>query len=146
MYQGEVDVAEEDLPAFLEVAEDLNIRGLSERNMERSHQNEDTSFKPSDLSSKKEMETENEENASIGSFTRDAEDSENYISDNSKSSPFSPRKAKTRKITQRYCENTNQTIISTFGGKGYSCEKCEKQFSDLSGLYYHKRNVHENIQ
>ena len=43
------------------------------------------------------METENEKNASIGSFTRDAEDSENYISDNSKSSPFFPRKAKTRK-------------------------------------------------
>ena len=34
MYQGHVDVAEEDLPSFLEVAEDLNIRGLSERNME----------------------------------------------------------------------------------------------------------------
>ena len=29
MYQGEVDVAEEDLPSFLEVAEDLLIRGLS---------------------------------------------------------------------------------------------------------------------
>merc|ERR1712096_423011 len=34
MYQGEVDVAEEDLPSFLEAAEDLNIRGLSEANTE----------------------------------------------------------------------------------------------------------------
>ena len=32
MYQGEVNVAEEDLPDFLELAEDLLIRGLSERN------------------------------------------------------------------------------------------------------------------
>jgi len=29
MYQGEVDVTKEDLPSFLEAAEDLNIRGLS---------------------------------------------------------------------------------------------------------------------
>ena len=34
MYQGEVNVAEEDLTSFLEVAEDLNIRGLSEGNKE----------------------------------------------------------------------------------------------------------------
>ena len=34
MYQGEVDVSEEDLPSFLEAAEDLNIRGLSEANTE----------------------------------------------------------------------------------------------------------------
>ena len=32
MYQGEVNVAEEDLPNFLEIAEDLNVRGLSEKN------------------------------------------------------------------------------------------------------------------
>ena len=30
MYQGEVNVAEEDLPSFLDVALDLNIKGLSE--------------------------------------------------------------------------------------------------------------------
>ena len=34
MYQGEVDVTKEDLPSFLEAAEDLNIRGLSEANTE----------------------------------------------------------------------------------------------------------------
>merc|ERR1719469_1467412 len=32
MYQGEVVVAKEDLPSFLEVAEDLNIKGLCEVN------------------------------------------------------------------------------------------------------------------
>ena len=31
MYQGEVDMAEQDLPSLIEVAEDLNIRGISEK-------------------------------------------------------------------------------------------------------------------
>ena len=34
MYQGEVSLAEEDLPCFLEVVVDLNIKGLSKGNME----------------------------------------------------------------------------------------------------------------
>merc|ERR1719291_536587 len=34
MYQGEVDVTEDNLHSFLETAEDLNIRGLSEANTE----------------------------------------------------------------------------------------------------------------
>ena len=33
MYQGKVNVAEEDLPSFLYLAEDLNFRGLSEGGM-----------------------------------------------------------------------------------------------------------------
>ena len=31
MYQGEVNVSEEDLPSFLEVAEDLNVKGLCKK-------------------------------------------------------------------------------------------------------------------
>ena len=44
MYKGEVYVAEEDLPGFLEVAEDLNVRGLSEKNIERSETTGDSHF------------------------------------------------------------------------------------------------------
>ena len=36
MYAGEVNVLEEDLYIFLEIAEDLNVRGLSEGNMDRA--------------------------------------------------------------------------------------------------------------
>ena len=37
MYEGVVDVEEQDQPSFLEVAEDLQIRGLSEANPDRSY-------------------------------------------------------------------------------------------------------------
>ena len=34
MYQGEMNISEEELNSFLEVANNLNIKGLSKRNME----------------------------------------------------------------------------------------------------------------
>ena len=44
MYQGEANVAEEDLSSFLEIAEDLNVRGLCKRNTEGYQSNgEETS-------------------------------------------------------------------------------------------------------
>ena len=43
MYQGVVDVSEQDLPRFLEIAEDLNIRGLSEANLDSFNSEENTS-------------------------------------------------------------------------------------------------------
>ena len=46
MYQGEVDVAEEELHSFLEAAEDLNIRGLSEANTESLISNREIPFEP----------------------------------------------------------------------------------------------------
>ena len=46
MYQGEVDVSEEDLPSFLEAAEELNIRGLSEANTESLISNREIPFEP----------------------------------------------------------------------------------------------------
>merc|ERR1719186_465719 len=39
MHQGEVDVDEEDLSIFLEVAEDLQVTGLYEGNLGESHTN-----------------------------------------------------------------------------------------------------------
>merc|ERR1719186_2097552 len=43
MHQGEVDIAEEDLSVFLEVAEDLQVRGLSVGNQEKGHPNQQES-------------------------------------------------------------------------------------------------------
>ena len=44
MYQGEVDVAEEELHSFLEAAEDLDIRGLTDSNTESFISNREIPF------------------------------------------------------------------------------------------------------
>ena len=53
MYQGEVDVAEEDLHSFLEVAKDLNVKGLCENNPDHF---ESIELHPSQYSSQNKME------------------------------------------------------------------------------------------
>ena len=61
-----MDVAKEDLNIFLEVAEDLNIRGLSEGNMEgcNSTESNPSHVTPSDfkLSPERNINTERNEN------------------------------------------------------------------------------------
>jgi len=48
MYQGEVDVAEVDLHSFLEVAEDLSVKGLCENNTDHFESNADDPLQYSD--------------------------------------------------------------------------------------------------
>ena len=42
MYQGEANVAEEDLNNFFEIADELDVRGLCERNLDSSKSMEDS--------------------------------------------------------------------------------------------------------
>ena len=56
MQQCKVDVAEEDLSTFLELAEDLQIRGLSERNKDHSEPMRDD---PSIVTKQNEKDTLN---------------------------------------------------------------------------------------
>ena len=71
MYQGVVDVSEQDLPRFLEIAEDLNIRGLSEANLDSFNSEENTS----QINHKGQYPTRDnyteiiDESTSVGTFT-----------------------------------------------------------------------------
>ena len=73
MYQGQVDVAEEDLGSFLEVAEDLNVRGLSNENMEGidSSMEDISTFHQEDIdqSSKNKRTAENVDNNFVEEIT-----------------------------------------------------------------------------
>ena len=59
MQQCKVDVAEEDLSTFLELVEDLQIRGLSERNKDHSDPEEPMRDDPSIVTKQNEKDTLN---------------------------------------------------------------------------------------
>ena len=88
MYQGEVDVAEEDLSTFFEVAEDLLIRGLSEGNkgdknseQENSPKNDHQNTSPSPKRKRNVDKPDNDcvTTSSFGSSTESLETSDDFI-------------------------------------------------------------------
>lgn len=73
MYQGQVDVAEDDLSSFLEIAEDLNVLGLSEKNAEVCDEINTSQFSYENAAPspkiKRIVENEKENNGSIKSVS-----------------------------------------------------------------------------
>ena len=136
MYQGEVDVAEEDLHSFLEAAEDLNIRGLSEANTESITSNREIPSEPShqDIapSPKRKKTTERQQKARFSS---------DNPSDNSEIKNFFENQDKT--ITPKTYESSNKNIVSTIADKPFQCQKCNKSYSYKKILIRHNKSSHE---
>ena len=125
MYQGEVNVAEEDLPSFVEAAEDFNIRGLSEANTDVLITNRDSPSEPThqDIASspKRKRFAERHENARING--EKSSENRNFINtDDDKIYENSSREV----VTQSYDESSSQNIVSTFTDKQFQCQKCDK--------------------
>ena len=156
MYQGQVDVAEEDLRSFLEVAEDLNIRGLSEGNMEAYNSNEEdpSNFAHSNFDSSHErnghtetyikLQSTNDLDSSHSITEYEKSDERFLKNDNVSNSVFVPTE-KERNIKQTYNKDIKQNIVSTLSGNQFNCEKCDKQFSSHPGLRFHSKSVHEGV-
>lgn len=134
MYQGEVTVSEEDLKGFLEVAEDLNVRGLSQRNMGGCDSNEyiqeyDNLSNNDMIDDKKIVVTTSENMRTIN---------QKYVDD--------------KKETKKKCieDNKGSNICTSFtcetGKKSYACGKCEKQFSSPNALILHQKSIHDGDQ
>ena len=64
MYQGEVTIGKEDLESFLKVAQDFEVRGLSEENRNSSSTN-DTHTKRKPLPKKKKLKNIQEANTTV---------------------------------------------------------------------------------
>jgi len=145
MYQGEVNVAEEDLARFLEVSEDLNIKGLSERNMGNSDSREIDSLDSIQANINQTMElkgqsAKKESEQNVSTYQSSGSISELKEMNERKSTFLS---SKNKEIIKK---NSKQNIISKLADKQFSCLKCDKIFSGESGLYCHTRSVHEEIR
>ena len=133
MYEGVVDVEEQDqdLPSFLEVAEDLQIRGLSEANPDRLNLENTTDV--------------NHYDQYPGSNTY------NRINDKTSSDPVSS--------FTKFLEVTKQLDKKFFISGGlqkhkqsihmvvqYSCEKCEYKGKQKSDLKRHVESFHDGVR
>ena len=146
MYQGQVDISEENLPSFLQVAEDLNVRGLYKRNTDVCESNEEytTQFT----------------NPNIASFSKtkriDSDWIDNIINDKSFGDIFfhnymdtkisAPTEIKMEISKDACIKNKKQNIISPAiveAGGSHMCEQCDYKTFKLQNLKRHIKSVHE---
>jgi len=174
IYRGEVNIEEEELASFLAVAEDLQIKGLCERNANISNAGQEGNTKfTNTLNNVQEGSIINSDHIEIGSNI----DSDGPLQKRKKSlkTEFNETDKKlwnthSQKIHPTLMEinDTNQSfgkdkIESTSddgismdlsdscivapieNGLKYSCDQCDKQFTQLGNLTRHKKSVHDDI-
>merc|ERR1719186_1207846 len=110
MYQGEANIAEENLSSFLELAEDLNVRGLCESNTENLRTNgkstsEDTYQSMGTSTKIKTTKIESTEN-----ITDDCRFPKNDIDANTL---IYPKGIKTEALSQEYAKPNQQNGTTT---------------------------------
>ena len=124
MYQGHTQVRQSDLNVFLSSAKDLEIKGLV-----------DHSFK------KEEKACKGADKRLVENLNEIAEDKlEEYVQD-SIVGPIEQDAVynlKTEDVSDDQFRSGERVL-------NISCDKCEKKFSNRSGLWSHKKNKHEGV-
>ena len=147
MYQGEVDVSEEDLPSFLEAAEDLNIRGLTEANTESFNSSREFPSEPSHQeiapSLKRKRNAENRQKVIV-------KDDNCFDGVEFEKQPINKdiniSNIHSEVLTHNYNESVTQHIVSTTAEKQFQCQKCDKSFCRKSSLYNHNKSSHDEVK
>ena len=162
MYQGEANVSEEDLNNFLEIAEDLNMRGLSEKNTDYQRSMKDNiSQVENNISQIEDNISQVEDNISqveddisqVNLKTSYPSGIDNYNEDLAET--FFNNDIDTKPLIVPECKKNNQesvvykdeNIISTnevqnIEGR-YPCGQCEYKASKLDHLNRHIKSIHE---
>ena len=147
MYQGKVNVDEEDLPSFLEMAEDLLIRGLSEGNQEGSNSKLEVpkiNHQITAPSAKRKRIVDKDINF-IEPQCEFQETFNNLIEHENDITSRDQCLAESQSKVDEGNKDNNQSLVLVTGGKNVVCKKCEKQFSGSSGLYQHNASIHEGV-
>ena len=147
MHQGVVNVAEKDLGDFLEVAEDLKIRGLSGESFNPNHKLSREVYKNSKEPSPKRKFHETSL-TNIFNYIPEPETislppklEDDYLRNNI----FVEIKGERNIVEKTENDKNNELLIDVNGGKQFSCDICAKQYVDFNVLRRHKASVHQGV-
>jgi len=146
IYQGEVNIATDDLSSFLEVAKDLQIQGLAEDNGINSNTTkklrQDDHVGNIALNIKSEIDDDNENMTSV----HEQHIYEPTECDDFTSTEFVITEDSSNEIAkQETFENNKFNTITVSTRKMIPCPKCDKQFTHRGTLNRHIRSIHDGI-
>ena len=156
MYQGELQIEEKDLPGFLELGGDLEIKGLSEDKPLDANAETNLHFNSQkcvpDQSSNGTTENEYEINpinapiAILKQFEQNLSpvDLSKQFDKNSINNSIFPVEIHYKDTNVAYKEYNNGSLME-ISGKCLSCSKCDKRFSSKSGFQDHFKAIHEGV-
>jgi len=120
IYHGEVVIAKEDLLCILKLAENLKIKGLSDKIL-----------------------SNNDENIKIPKKGND----DNCYTNNKMEMSTSIENENMKSVLNKEEHANNTDIISILNKmEQYSCDKCDKYYTRMSSLDRHKKSAHEGIR
>merc|ERR1712096_285847 len=133
IYLGETEVGQDDLQTFLAAAKDLEIKGLSDNEIEHSLAPTKLKVGSYNLVDKGTMEK----------YDRQKLGKDNIKTEESLEMPFIEDFDNNRSSSMLLCED----LPSTRNEKGkYPCDQCEYQASHVSELSRHKQAKHEGVK
>ena len=165
IYQGEANVAQEDLNNFLEIADELDVRGLCKRNLD-SYKSIENSISqvfhkntcPSEERKKtwdESLENDNDNdtisqagfnNETVGQtyFNNETVDKKDFTNDNVTNTLITPKNKTSNQVS---AGNKKQNIISTVAiqdaGGSYQCVQCDYKSKHKQNLNRHTQSIHE---
>lgn len=157
IYQGVVNVAEADICSFLEVAHDLNIRGISKVNLKSSISNKynlsNVSHFNNDPSQKSKLGRVKNEKIQNNIDIQSKESRNDYVQENGGFSKYgNEKRIMLTSIENETCakintnEGTKQNDPIAINGKQFICETCNKEYLSSRGLHLHNETVHKGSQ
>ena len=162
VYQGAAQVRASDLDLFLAAAKDLEIKGL----VDQSFSNDEDVTENLEITDKRstpldEIQSSDEESQNLdidpNLLLSTARAKQNWIlqeptlekKDKFESSNIKPEKDKTDVWTKHDIKKSSNDVEVQSKPeervKNLPCDKCEKKFSHISGLWAHKRSIHQGL-
>ena len=139
MYQGDANVNEHNLPSILEIAEDLNVRSLCERNTDGFKSDRENTSQVNNLSSKEEYINDKVKNTSGHHYHIDDIDTKTLITPKNSNDEFK----------QVYVQNKKKNVVRTAAvqdaAESHQCSECDYKTKHMGHFKEHTKSIHEVV-